>query len=329
MLGGLVVGGFRLVLALCVLLSHAGVDVWGWNPGVVAVISFFLLSGYVMTLLIKKYYASADRVTDFYVDRAARLFPQFLFYCLATGVLMATAEVSSPFLGGCEVHKIGLNLLILPLEFFQFRSLGLENCMLVPQAWSLGLEMSFYLVAPAIVLLSKTARWLVVGSVTVFLVAYFGLINTDTYGYRLLPGVLFIFVVGAASANHKDKLPWIVWAGASLLFVVLLLDHSLFSLPYNKEVLLGLIIGIPALGVLKVKRFSVWDERIGNLSYGVFLNYFFCIWLMQSLLGLEITRIQPILSLLALSTTMGLMSYYLIERPALRWRRTVRYRLSR
>jgi peptidoglycan/LPS O-acetylase OafA/YrhL len=47
---------------------------------------------------------------------------------------------------------------------------------------------------------------------------------------------------------------------------------------------------------------------------------------MKSLLGIESSDIRYVLLLLAFSTAMALVSYYVIELPALRWRRAVPYR---
>lgn len=71
-------GRLRYFLAIMVVLSHTQVDFLGFAPGVTAVVSFFLISGYVMTLLIGRHYNSPDRIGLFYLDRAARLYPQFL-----------------------------------------------------------------------------------------------------------------------------------------------------------------------------------------------------------------------------------------------------------
>jgi len=90
----------------------------------------------------------------------------------------------------------GTSITIFPLNFFQFPALGLYNGQLLPQAWSLGLELSFYIVPPAIVFLPRIITWAVAVSLGIFLLAYLGLIHPDIYGYRLLPGVLFIFAVG-------------------------------------------------------------------------------------------------------------------------------------
>jgi len=100
-----------------------------------------------------------------------------------------------------------------------------------------------------------------------------------------------------------------------VLFLGLMLNPQIYSVhrwDFNKEVLLGLLLGIPALALTRTKDFSAWDESLGNLSYGVFLNHVFCIWVMRSL-GIEIvgsSQIGHFLLLLAWSTAMALVSYY-------------------
>lgn len=86
-------GTYRLILALLVLVSHMGLTVLGLNPGVVAVISFFMLSGYVMTALIKRYYLAPRSIPDFYLDRLMRLQPQYLFYLTLSVIYFFAADV--------------------------------------------------------------------------------------------------------------------------------------------------------------------------------------------------------------------------------------------
>ena len=73
-------GIYRLLLSIFVAFSHMGITFYGYNPGVFAVISFFLLSGYAMRILIEKYYTEPFSVSGFYIDRAIKLFPQYIFY---------------------------------------------------------------------------------------------------------------------------------------------------------------------------------------------------------------------------------------------------------
>ena len=65
-------GTYRFILALLVLISHAGVSIGDYNPGVMAVISFYLLSGYVMTILINKYYPGTINMRYIYLGNFER-----------------------------------------------------------------------------------------------------------------------------------------------------------------------------------------------------------------------------------------------------------------
>ena len=94
-------GKLRLLLALLVVNSHISVGYFlslGWNPGtignynsgVVAVVVFFAISGFVMSALWKKHYEGSREVNPvklvkvFYLDRLSRLFPQFILYFVVT-----------------------------------------------------------------------------------------------------------------------------------------------------------------------------------------------------------------------------------------------------
>ena len=189
-----------------------------------------------------------------------------------------------------------LHALILPLDFFMYKD-WLVGAFIIPQAWSLGLEITFYLVIPWIVnyLSLRFVAMLIMFSMVFFLLAYFGKINTDWYGYRLLPGTLFIFLVGS---QFYDKsyicltLITSVFIMAGILFVVAQQHETIYRLPYNKEVLAGLLFGIPAIGVLKNFKFSMIDEFFGNLSYGVFLNHLIVIWLTNNLFKIKASIIS-------------------------------------
>jgi|SRR6516225_6664646 peptidoglycan/LPS O-acetylase OafA/YrhL len=325
-------GLYRLILAALVALTHAGVVIGGFSPGAVAVISFYLLSGFVMTLLIEKHYTNPGTIVRFYLDRAGRLFPQFIFYALLATICIYFLNIDSiqvmQMRHQLTLTKWALNMLMVPLAFYMYWSNGV---LLLPQSWSLGLETTFYLVIPWILLYcSRRVIYLLAGgSLAIFLTAYLGIIDTDIYGYRLLPGTLFIFLIGWSFTRNDDgakRFRGVMYFLAVILLVIAFMNQRLFALHPSKEVLAGLVIGILALELLKRFKFSRVDEFLGNLSYGVFLNHFIVLWLMRRFLGVKAFDLVNLAILLAVSCTFALLSYALIERPALRWRHKIRYR---
>ena len=319
-------GLYRLFLAMLVALSHAGISVYGYNPGVVAVISFFILSGYVMSILIDKYYQQASAIPTFYLDRAARLFPQFLFYMLVASACIYFLNIDSHYVKQLTFWKWLLNFLILPQAFFMYWA---DGALVIPQTWSLGLEMTFYLIIPWVLVYCSTGQiyGLAGASFLVFLAAYCGVINSDYFGYRLILGTFFMFLVGWSffkNDHGSKKFKVIIFLTASVLLLITFFNSFLYQLPYNKEVLLGLIAGILAITAIKYFKFSALDEFFGNLSYGVFLNHFIIIWIMQKYLKIQAFDAPNIALLLTASCTLALVSFFYIELPALKWRHAIR-----
>jgi peptidoglycan/LPS O-acetylase OafA/YrhL len=275
-------GVYRFFLALCVLYSHAFGNVFGKNPGVIAVISFFVISGYVMAILIEKHYPSLASIPAYLLDRALRLFPQYLFYLVLTLAVLLTVGLKNEFVEQIDLVRIALNALILPIGFYMF---GLYHSLYIPPAWSLGLELSFYLTFPLFLLINRASQHLILAfSFGIAVTAYFGIINTDWFGYRLLPGTFFIFVLGAALAAPSRFNPIFLPAVVvtSLLAVIgSLLWPNELGIPNNFEVSAGVVIGVAAVSLLKDLQFSHIDELLGNLSYGVFLNHYLLIMIAQ------------------------------------------------
>lgn len=316
-------GTFRLLLALLVALSHADFRVAGLNPGVFAVVCFYLISGYVMTGLLRSHYAGWRDIGAFYADRGLRLLPQYFALALMTLIWYYWTRQSTAFLqhspGGMELLA---NFFVVPLNYFMFNQI--DQFTLIPPAWSLGAEIQFYLLMPLILLLR--ARWLViVGSFLVFAVAAWGMIHTDYYGYRLLPGVLVFFMLGSLLYDAREhplqrKTVCISALVAVLIGAAILWGSGHLQLPYNRETLLGACVGIPALYFLGRLPQTAWDNRLGDLSYGVFLNHFFLQW---SLVGVP-NSARGWLLYVSASLALSFVTQKLIERPILKWRKNLR-----
>jgi peptidoglycan/LPS O-acetylase OafA/YrhL len=148
---GRAMGMMRLLLAMAVVLSHADLRVFQLNPGVTAVVGFYLISGYVMAGLVHRHYDKPARMPYFYLDRLLRLYPQYLVYAGAALAWHLWTQTPTLFLRHAPTWQdIANNLLIVPLNFYMFN--GSDAYALVPPGWSLGAELQFYLLAPAMLL---------------------------------------------------------------------------------------------------------------------------------------------------------------------------------
>ncbi|WP_369811717.1 acyltransferase family protein [Pseudomonas citrulli] len=314
-------GVYRLLLALLVAISHMGVTFMGFNPGVVAVVSFLIISGFVMTSLIERNYNAVGRIGLFYLDRLLRLYPQFLLYFVMSCVVIHFLLPGTPQAQALTLENIATSLPILPLGFYMF---GITVPEILPPAWSLGLEMCFYLLIPFLILHRRRGIAFAV-SVTVFMVATLGYINTDLYGYRLLPGVLFIFLCGSYLYRARAKGLWmaaITTIIAASMFVAIVIG-VIPRRPFNAEVTLGIALGLPAVFLLGRLKYHRLDELLGNISYGVFLNHFVVMYVLRAFWPVAYSNLM-ITAVLVLSFALSGVSYYGVERPALKLRHALR-----
>ncbi|MDD5460626.1 MAG: acyltransferase [Methylococcales bacterium] len=316
-------GALRFLLAVTVLISHLGIKIKGYTPGVIAVIVFYMLAGHVVARLWGKWRHQSDASRRFYYDRAWRILPQYTV-ALFFSILIWLDGAQSPFLA----TQPGLfdwlaNVLIIPLNFYMYT--GQDAFTLIPPAWSLGAEMQFYLIAPLLLSQKLFNLLMVFGlSLGIFALAQLQILDTDYYGYRLIPGVLFIFLLGALhelSCRHRavHKLLVILWLlnFTYLLWLFTVAQH----LPYNEEVALGLMIAMPLLALLNRPKTdkqygsiaTYFDRRLGALSYGVFLYHFPVIWLLK--LQPPVLAIHDIIAVAALSLGCAAFGHWAVERP--------------
>jgi peptidoglycan/LPS O-acetylase OafA/YrhL len=280
-----------------------------------------MLSGYVMTALIDRHYAALDRVGGFYLDRALRLYPQFLFYSLAT-ILAAEAF-------GLR-HQWMTAPPSLPSDLLQLTMAPL-NCgpcfseLLMPQSWSLGLEVIFYAAFPFLLIPEKRAPF-AFASAGVFALAYCGRLSPDWFTYRLLFGNLFVFMLGSWLRRPDPRYGRLPIYGFLVAAAVLLaLAQTVW--PHRASVsdmLLGVVIGLPAvIGLIRLQGGGRAERLAGDLSYGVFLNHNLLITPLQAWLhGPSLALLAVVL--LPLSTLLSFATFRLVEAPVIALRRALR-----
>ena len=295
-------GMLRTLLALSVVLDHLGGGTTDWLVGGrLAVQLFYVISGFLISYVLTATDHYRGAPGRFYANRALRLYPVYL----AVAALTLLTYIG----GGAAFWRVydGLplaatlflalsNLLILGQDWLMFFGIDqgalaftgsfarsdvpLYQGLLVPQAWTLGVEMSFYLIAPFV--LHSPRRLLVLLAASLALRAVLiasGIGLSDPWTYRFFPTELALFLAG--SLSHQVLLPrWQAWSrraawlpelGTGLLALYVLVHFSI-GLPHTLRDGLAVLLfaALLPLAFLFQSRHRL-DKIIGELSYPIYI----------------------------------------------------------
>ena len=346
-------GALRFFLAVIVVVEHLGASLHipgvarEFNQGIFAVVLFYILSGYIMAYFFKNVFGNLlSNSLSFYQDRIFRIFPQFLFFAFLTIVFLLLTKFGNPKF---ELKTLFLNLLVVPLNYYMYLDLtilrdpvALQRWTLVPPGWSLGVELQYYALVPFLFFVRKARLFISVISLTVFtLVSLLYSHHAENLCFRLLPGVLFIFLSGAFIFyinNSEDKKTvrtdliylCMIYCISCLMLVVLKLNSTIEE-GFLLETLSGLVIGIPLISFLSgIKIKSSIDDFLGHLSYGIYLGHTLVIWFFQFLV-LHVNFMKSWHGLFApmvliVSIFLSYVSYSLTDLPIGKFRRKLRSR---
>jgi len=215
------------------------------------------------------------------------------------------------------------NFLMLPLNFFAYYH---NEWIAIPQSWSLGLELQFYLLAPLLILLRKQAA-AHIASMVVFTIAFSLVIQNDYNGYRMIWGTLLFFMSGIfirTSGGRKTLLLTYAYFAA-----LLILSYVFDSGPMlgNRNLIFGYLIGLPVVYLLTRIDYHKYDAILGDISYGVYLNHFL-IFFAFSGLGVDYKTPGALVLCVLASMICGYASSMIIEKPVVKARHLLRKRLN-
>jgi peptidoglycan/LPS O-acetylase OafA/YrhL len=230
-------GTLRLFLAFSVLAWH--LRPLGFNrltamDGGIAVIAFFIISGFYMSMVIsQKYSQLPNGRSRFFINRFLRIFPLYFVAMIFQQAVFSMDRVKTVFTSSLHysllthVTLIFLNLFKLGQDYWQTfveafstnqslgRSSDLQNlcasifgsnafvynpgALLVGQGWSLASELTYYLIAPVIVSLAwYKASALGLASLLVRLAFLFVLGGPFMGSWRakFFPSIFVFFILG-------------------------------------------------------------------------------------------------------------------------------------
>jgi len=335
------IDGLRAIAVLSVVLFH--LDFALFEGGFVGVDVFFVISGYLITSIIKQKYENQDfKLADFYTRRIRRLIPPLIATIAAT--LFGAALIMTPydmvgFSRSAVAALFSLSNIVFYLESGYWDTASELKPLL--HTWSLGVEEQFYLFWPALIIGLLSIRRFVGFGTSLAVITVLGAVLCiwftgvdQSAAFYLLPFRVFQFAMGAlliplaSSLQHRRaNLPDLTsslafWAGLSciLVSVTTLGSETVFPgyavlLPTLGAALVLLSGGLPGqlhapARALMENRLSIW---LGQVSYSMYLVHWPLIVLFRYQYALELSHVDQLV--LALSTLVATSAlHYGIER---------------
>ena len=317
-------GTLRLFLALTVMVFHLGVPIWGLNYGVSSVVVFFIISGYAIAGLIRSHYKKLKFMPAFFADRMLRLYPQFFMYFISYIVIGRAFNITDAYFHlDCSAFGYAINLAIIPLDYWEFfANETFKRCMVISQSWTVGLELQIY-VALAAVLLGGHLRKFFVASFFLFIIGLFNYFSCKWFIYVSVPPTFFIFICGSLilSAKKPDFLIVVtcwVFCVFGLIVIYFFPMHTVFL---AAEILLGIVLGLPALLYVSKLRPSALDGTLGSMSYGVYLNHMIVILAVRKFSTFAQGGFLEASIAILIACLAAWLSYRFVEFPVTIWRR--------
>ncbi len=307
-------GTLRFLLAACVVAFHAGPIFGLRGMGAEAVPAFFVLSGFYMSLILETKYRGA--ALTFYGNRILRLFPMywaFLLLIAAFAMLPSMGVTAWDALGYTSRMQLTAgsqswlavvpNLLIVGSDWLRQvyvdpadgtlhwwlrtvpegpRLHGLYNHLVIPQIWSVGVELTFYALAPALVLLRTRTLVIVCIAARVFgpmltaHLAYEHMLPNVNFWYFLLGMIAYRTLPKVAAAPRYQQMLVAAIPFAVLVAWPLLVTDPNARVGLNLSILILIFaLGIPSLFLLSQSNdaFEKVDRRIGDLSYPLYITH--------------------------------------------------------
>jgi peptidoglycan/LPS O-acetylase OafA/YrhL len=320
----------RLILASLVIFSHSYPLARGSNrneplarftdgqktAGEVAVESFFILSGFLVTAS----WFRGSGCIDFLRKRALRVYPGFLVAVLLSGFLAGSLLAVEPwsYLKQVDVRRFIVRALNFEVPF----DLEINGSL-----WSVRYEVCCYLAVVAIGMLGLLRRRLVVLAAAGCTALYAAQLHLGL----ILPGSRLTWLWCAP--EHWPRVAACFWAGSAFfLYRDRVVHSSRLALAALAALLLlarfpqakGLDLFFPILGGYLLLYFAYAPirpleliTRRGDFSYGLYLYAFPIQRLLVQALGSDLSPLGLFVAAWMATLVTAALSWYLVERPAL------------
>jgi len=322
--------GLRAFCVTIVMFNHMHVPQPRIFYGPLGVEGFFVLSGFLITMLMLREQHEHGRIslTAFYTRRFFRIIPVYFFTLLLYGVVVWGVHDSVKM----AQYKASLPWLLTFME--EFRSAAAGN--VVGHAWSLSVEEKFYLVWPLLVLLlipfrGRKLLGLAGVAVLVMLLPYPHYVS---YGTLLMGSLLAVALSNQAHWTFLRRIPAIPDA-----VLLLILAAAYLSFNYRKNGNMLLFGGAFTLLLASLVLRRGWVRKllehpalvfVGRCSYSFYLIHVLAIDLVEKELGRLVTLnwVNVLVVSFVVSLAAASLMHVAIELPCIALGRRLSKRLA-
>jgi len=344
-------GLIRFLLALAVALVHiGGFSIYSGIDPMMAVQCFYAISGFLIALAWDRTYSrQSNPLRLFYSNRAARIFFLYwtvLFLSLAVGVLLFSLRGEWPDYMVVNTHlpfqvilyqiisnvslvgsSVALWLAVTPdgvLQFtsnFELSSVSLWRLLILAPAWTLELELWFYVIAPF--LLRLRLKWIVgiaaasfAARLTCYELGYFA----DPWSYRFFPFEIGVFLLGSIAYRATNSIVWPRWISI-FVFAITALSVGIYVPPFfsaNRFFYLALFATMLPMIFNLTSKWPI-DRFLADMSFPLYLVHWPVMLLVRDLLEPFPAWQVAIPTLLSVVAAAALVVF--VERPIDNWRK--------
>jgi peptidoglycan/LPS O-acetylase OafA/YrhL len=306
-------GIIRFLLAISVVLYHVSIDrKWTGTGGEASVQAFYMISGFYIAMVLSGPYDRA--VLSFWVNRILRLYPAYFVVAIATLLLRLAfspelVQLFRDLPGAAKAFIVSSNILVFGQDWALFLGVRdhalqfvtnyhnsvpeLWKLELDPPAWSLDIELTFYLIAPFLLRLRVP---FLLGTMALSILLRIILVrhglSFDPWTYRFFPTELALFLAGAiaqkTSRSFRTTLPRLFHHGdlATATMVAMIVIFPIVPAPTAvRSVVLFVFLAVFLPVIFENAKSNKIDRYIGDLSYVLYISHWLVILAVRRFIG--------------------------------------------
>ena len=286
------------------------------NYGGLGVDVFFVLSGFIISLLAKGDHSP----TSFLLSRFLRIAPAYYFFSAIIVVLIATAPLGFNYTDYSSITLLA-NALFLPIA----NPSGLGDYPVLTVGWTLQFEIFFYCVFAICLFLSKKHSLLIVATILFILPLiyssniYYSNIASDKRLWEFSAGVVIAKCWGSISVRSvlaRFPLAAALFASSAMAITAMTID----KIPYS-QLLFATSVVCAALAVEPLlnrdSKLVRWMVGLGNKSYSTYLIHVIVLGVAIQIGGKQLSMIEQTTALVVSTISIYVLSgwsYRFIER---------------